>query len=62
VAAARLGVTEKNSYIGYTGVANLLGERENSDVFSDIYLTSKQTFQRVPSRDFRRQKAGSKAK
>jgi len=27
-AAARLGVTEKNSYIGYTGVANLLGERE----------------------------------
>lgn len=25
-AAARLGVTQRNSYVGYTGVANLLGE------------------------------------
>lgn len=28
-AAARLGVTEKLSYIGYTGIANLLGEIAN---------------------------------
>lgn len=25
-AAARLGTTQKNSYVGYTGIANLLGE------------------------------------
>lgn len=51
-AAGRLGTTQKNTYVGYTGVANLLGESNHPWTVCQHPVDVKQTCQRVhfPSR------------
>ncbi len=48
-AAPRLGATEKNSYVGYTGVGNLLGERKYLLICREHFADVKKTSQDAPS-------------
>lgn len=61
-AAARLGTTQENSYVGYTGVANLLGESDDAQTVASTDLTCTRSASLYLPRHIRRQKARSKAK